>query len=95
MRDLLERNSARLRDLHADIHAKFALRHKSEANWQAWSEACATFHNAFDALAFPGGLERAIGLLKSGDLATAETAILFCEIIPFLNRYYTIQRDVF
>ena len=86
MRDILERNAAKLRELHADIHAKVARRQKSEEDRQAWLAACSEFHKSYDSLAFPGGFERAIELLKIGDLATAETAILFCEIRPYYFR---------
>jgi len=86
VRDLLERNATKLRALHADIHNKVALRDKSDVDRKAWRDACAEFHSAYDALAFPGGLAQAIELLKSGDLITAETAILYCEIRPYYFR---------
>ena len=79
-------DAARLRVLHSAIHSTFALRSKSDSHWETWKNACATFQASYDALAFPGGLERAFRLLKEGDLSVAETAVLYCEIRPYYFR---------
>ena len=86
VRETLAENAGTLRELHKAIHTNFAVRHESKKNWQAWKHACAKFHASYDALAFPGGLERAFELLEASDLAVAEIAVLYCEIRPYYFR---------
>jgi hypothetical protein len=86
MRQLIESNAAKLRELKAAIDTSVGQRSKGDKERQAWQDACAQFHESYDALAFPGGYERALELLKQGDLATAETAVIFCELRPYFFR---------
>lgn len=51
-RNTIRKNAARLRELHAAIGETFCLQPRGEAH----HAACAAFHAAYDALAFPGGL---------------------------------------
>jgi hypothetical protein len=97
VKELIEANAAKLRELKATLNSTVGRRWKSDEEEQAWRNACARVHESYDALAFPGGYERALELLKQGDLATAEVAIIFCEMRPYFfrsgyNRSHLLRR---
>jgi hypothetical protein len=76
------------------IKSTYAQRSNSEAPHAAYSEACATFHSFYDQLAFPGGLERGLELLKAHDPSTIETAVSFLEADPWFHRSGFIKADL-
>jgi len=94
MVSLLEANSARLRELHDAIHQSFRARGESaEANMQ-WRDACARFHDEYDALAFPGGLTYGLARLRALDPEAIETAVHFLEVDPYFFRSGYIKADL-
>lgn len=78
----IERNAERLRVLHLEIHKTFQERPHGKAH----QAACEAFHDAFDQLAFPGGLANGLEKLKARDPDTIEDALQFLECDPFFHR---------
>jgi len=70
---IFDTNAARLRDLGARI------RETSRKGPQGpeHSAACAEFHDAYDGLAMPSGLERHLHLLREGDEQAVSMAVAF------------------
>jgi hypothetical protein len=81
--NVFESNAAQLRDLHAATKATFARRDESNAQWEAWQEACLRFNTSYDALAFPGGIGIAMSLLEKNDPNTIEMVVQFLEADPW------------
>lgn len=86
MKQTIEHNAAEICRLHRAIHNAFAHRSESREAFEAWKQACATFHARYDFLAFPGGLTAGLERLGAGDLLTAETAIVYLELHPYFFR---------
>ncbi len=86
VRDFLACNAAKIRELHADIHRKVGNRWRSDEDHKAWTDACERFHKTYNDLAFPGGLEQAMTLLKNRDASVAEAALIYCELRPYYFR---------
>jgi hypothetical protein len=86
VKQTIERNAAEICRLHQAIHDSFSRRSESREAFQAWKQACATFHARYDSLAFPGGLSSGLERLMAGDLLTAETAIIHLELHPYFFR---------
>jgi hypothetical protein len=84
--NVFKTNAAKLRDLHAAIKTTFLKRNRGDAQWKAWQEAVQRFHASYDALAFPGGLGRAMLLLEKRDPATIEMVVRFLEADPWFFR---------
>jgi hypothetical protein len=94
MQTIIESNAALLRKLHDTIHETFRNRSEGPEAHAAWNRACREFHDIWDELAFPGGLQAGLRRIESGDLQTIETAIRYLELRPFYFRaQYT--REVF
>ena len=89
-----EANAAELRSLHEAIHIAFARRSESVAHLQEWQAACRRFHEAYDRLAFPGGLARGLSLLANGDPAMIEESIRFLEVDPWFFRSGYIKAEI-
>lgn len=53
--------------------------------------ACQAFHESYDALAFPGGLQQALQQLQAGDTMPVEAALAFLEIRPYFFRSQYIR----
>ena len=94
MSSLIEINAAKLRELHQEIKRTLLKRGQDEKSTEAWSNACREFHYSYDALAFPGGLGRAMSLLPQNDLETIEQSIRFLEADPFYFRSGYIKADI-
>lgn len=94
MNNLVETNAAKLRTLHEAIKKTWENRHTDEKSASAWKQACLTFHASFNALAFPGGLDRAMSLLPKNDPSIIEEAIRFLEVDPFFFRSGYIKSDL-
>lgn len=58
---LILKNAQTITQLRKNIKDTFLKREKDP---QTWHTACRIFHKSFDALAFPGGLEHGLSLLK-------------------------------
>lgn len=83
---VFETNAAKLRDLHVAVKSTFLKRKHGDAQWQAWQEAARRFHASYDALAFPGGLGKAMLLFEKRDPATIEMVVRFLEADPWFFR---------
>ena len=77
-----EANARKIRELHLKIHETFAVREKGSDELKAWEEATRDFHNQYNQLAFPGGLDRQLMRLKIHDPQAVEMAIRFLEVDP-------------
>ena len=86
MKQTIEHNAAILRGLHQAIHDTVKHRFESLQGFAAWERACAEFHARYDELAFPGGISAAFEHLATGDMLTAETAIIYLEVHPYFFR---------
>ncbi|HLJ91293.1 MAG TPA: hypothetical protein VKZ53_31130 [Candidatus Angelobacter sp.] len=83
---VLKANAIRLNELRRQIKYAWARRHESDEKWQAWHESCRLYYESYDALAFPGGLERALSLLRKGDPTGIEMAVRYLEDDPWYYR---------
>ncbi len=92
--NVFESNAAQLRDLHAAIKNTFARRNDGESQWEAWEEACQRFHTSYDALAFPGGIGKAMSLLEKSDPSTIEMVVRFLEADPWFFRSGYLKADM-
>ncbi len=86
MEDLFQRNAREINRLHERIHATVKTRDDNQEAWEAWSNACSDFHEQYDQLAFPGGLDGAYDKILEGDKITIDTAITFLECRPYFFR---------
>jgi hypothetical protein len=94
MSNVYESNAARLRELDAAIKTTCKKRHERARQMKAWEDACRTFHESFDRLAFPGGLAKAMHSVKAGDSAVLEMAVRFLEADPRFFRSGYIKADL-
>jgi hypothetical protein len=94
VKSLIEANAAKLRDLHQEIKRTWLKRGQDEKSTEAWTNACREFHHSYDALAFPGGLGRAMSLLPQNDHETIEQSVRFLEADPFYFRSGYIKTDI-
>jgi hypothetical protein len=88
--NVIEGNAAELRTLEEEVHRT----RKQLGRGQEWSDASGRFFAAFDRLAFPGGLAKAIDLLPKCDLNTIESAVRFLEVDPWFFRSGYIKADL-
>lgn len=91
---VFEENSRRLREIYLWIGTTYSRRSQDEASHAAWNEACATLHASYDQLAFPGGLEQELELLKERDPGSIEMAVRFLEADPWFFRSGYIKADL-
>ena len=82
----IEQNAETLRRLNKAIGDAFRHRRESPEAWAAWQAACDQFHARYDELEFPGGGTAAEERLAAGDMLTAQTAIIYLEIHPYVFR---------
>ncbi len=92
--NIFEHNARTLRKLKGDIETAFTHRDLDETHRSLWIEACRSFHASFDPLAFPGGLDRELMLLKTGDQEAVEMAIRFLEANPWFFRSGYIKEEL-
>jgi hypothetical protein len=88
--NVIEANAAELRALEEEVHRT----REKFGRGEEWSEASRRFFAAFDRLAFPGGLARAIKQLPEDDLAIIETSVRFLEADPWFFRSGYIKADL-
>lgn len=77
-----------MRELHDTIHTTYRSRSRQ------WSQTCEEFHSSYDSLAYPGGLEKGLAALRSGDAAAIELAIEFLEVDPMFFRSGYIKAKI-
>lgn len=92
--DRILKDAQTITKLNNEIMRTFESRSESEDAYQAWSEACRIFHDSYNDLAFPGGLEQGLALLKKGDSETIETAITYLEANPYYFRSGYIKEKI-
>ena len=83
MKGIFESNATRLRELQVAVTAAHRRRKEGAEELEIWKEAARSFTSAFDTLAFPGGLEKAMAALKARDPGTLEMAVRFLEADPW------------
>lgn len=91
---IFEHNAKSLRELKDDIEVTFAHRNLDEEHRSLWAEACNRFHTSFDKLAFPGGLDRELRLLRERDQQAIEMAVRFLETNPWFFRSGYIKEEL-
>lgn len=91
---VFETNAQTLRALKDEIDITFVDRDRDETHYRRWSDACQRFHSSFDRLAFPGGLDQELSLLKSGDLQAVEMAVRYLEADPWFFRSGYIKEEL-
>ena len=91
---VFETNAQILRALNDEIHLSFVDRERDESHYRRWSDACQRFHSSFDRLAFPGGLDQELNLLKNGDLQAVEMAVRYLEADPWFFRSGYIKEEL-
>jgi hypothetical protein len=75
-------NAKHLCELHSRMWELFRQKPHSEEH----HAACAEFHNQYEVLAFPGGLENAFEELSDNDQEAIETTICYLEADPWYFR---------
>lgn len=83
---LIQENARVIRRLHGRIHESFAHRDEGREQRAQWENACAEFHERYDALAFLGGVRDARARLRNGDHEAIEYALDFLEVRPYFFR---------
>jgi hypothetical protein len=91
---IFEKNAQTLRQLYNAIEVTFVDRQLDEKHNQLWAEACERFHSSYDGLAFPGGLEQELNLLKRGDPEAVEMAVRYLEADPWFFRSGYIKEEL-
>ena len=81
-----EENARKLRELHTKIHATFANRDNGTNELIEWEKACKDFHEQYNDLAFPGGLDKQQMQLDKLEPHAIEMAIQFLEADPWFFR---------
>jgi len=82
----IQNNADKINELSATIDEAVKHRHESTDKWAEWESACAVYHQQYDTLAFPGGLEGAYERIKEGDPDSIEAALCFLECRPYFFR---------
>jgi hypothetical protein len=88
--NVIDENASRLRALHKEMHAAYREQNRSPRH----IAAAQAFREAYDALAFPNGLEVGLKALKDGDPDAIENAIRFIEANPFFHRSGYIKEEI-
>lgn len=92
--EIILHNADKINQLKARIDEAVKSRNKNEYKKKEWQKACADFHEQYDSLAFPGGLEGAYKRIIEGDTLAMEAAICFLECRPFFFRSGYMFKDI-
>jgi hypothetical protein len=84
-------NAQTITKMSEDIDRTFKAK---DTNPKAWDNATRLFHDNYDRLAFPGGLEHGLSLLKNQDPTTIATAISYLEADPYFFRSGYIKENI-
>lgn len=80
--------------LRQRIHEAYVVRDVNEHKYKAWQAACRDFHEMYNELAFPGGLQGAYERVVNGELQAIEAALSFIEVRPYFFRSGYIYKDL-
>ena len=83
LKSLILENAQKINQLKYAIKASFKERNENPI---AWQNACKVFHELYDSLAFPGGLEKGLVLLKKQHPEVIVAALSYLEADPFCFR---------
>ncbi|CAN5128409.1 hypothetical protein BH09DEP1_BH09DEP1_6430 [soil metagenome] len=89
--DLILENAAKIQKLYDAVESTAKNKKTAPKPWQKATEA---FHKAYDILAFPGGLEHSLPLLKKQDPQSIQSAIEFLQADPYFHRSGSIKEKV-
>jgi len=65
-----------------------------QTNIKRWKSACDEFHEKYDRLAFPGGLEKGLQALDRSKSNAIEAAVQFLEVNPYFFRSGYIKEKI-
>jgi len=87
---LILENAQKINDLH------IALKESKETTFdeKKVKHAAEQFHRLYDQLAFPGGLQAGMALLKKNDASITELAITYLEANPYFFRSGYIKEEI-
>jgi hypothetical protein len=88
---LILENAQKINQLHEECNK--AARTK-DIDPDSWQKACGQFQNEYDRLAFPGGLEHGLKLLKEQDPTTIATAIEYLQVNPYCFRSGYVKQKI-
>ena len=88
------RNAEKITQLKSCIDETVKYRDKNEHKKKEWQKACAEFHEQYDSLAFPSGLDGAYERILAGEPKAMEAAICFLECRPFFFRSGYMYKDI-
>jgi hypothetical protein len=91
MKQLILNNEKLLNDLHKQL--LHAARNKAN-NLKTWQEAAQKFQESYDRLAFPGGLNRQLELLKKHDANAIDAALVYLQVNPYYFRSGYIKQQL-
>lgn len=94
MKSLIKQNSQEIIKLIENIDLTFRNKDKNEEGFNNWSNACKIYHENYNILAFPGGLDESFKKLKCSDFSTIEIAIDFLEVNPYFFRSGYIKEEI-
>lgn len=86
MLSVIRENSKKINEMNQRIQEAVKYRERSNEDFEIWKKACEDFRRDYDKYAFPGGYQSGLEKIKSGDLSTAETAVLYLENTPYCFR---------
>ncbi len=89
--DLILKNAQEINAL--DDELAHAAKNKV-SNHQAWLAAAERFNTSYDRLAFPGGLNRGLTLLKKYDSDVIAQAIIYLQADPYFHRSGYIKEQI-
>ena len=92
--DEIIRNAEKINQLKARIDETVRYRDKNEHKRKEWVQACKNFHEQYDSLAFPGGLENAYKEIIEGNQKAMEAAVCFLECRPYFFRSGYMFKDI-
>jgi len=88
------RNAEKINQLNSKIKETFELRDKNKHKNLEWRKACSEFHDNYNELAFPGGLDGAYERILEGDHKAMEAALCFVECRPYFFRSGYMYKDL-
>jgi len=89
--NLILKNAQTLTQMHKDLHQKAE---DQAHNPQALQDATKLFNDSYNQLAFPGGLDTELTLLKNGDPKAIAAAIEYLDANPYFFRSGYVKGEI-